>query len=394
MGLTEEHPSVLILGGGPAGLVTALRIVKSGGSAVVVERGHFDDIRIGEHLPPEGVALARSAGLSGLDDDAHLRSAGINAWWGGEAPHYRDYLFHPSGHGLNLSRPHFDACLAAHCRSSGVRLLTGARVVKVIRSDHGWRADVQCGDEIRTYEPRIVVDATGRAAVFARSQGSSIEASDSQVALIAFRASNLAIHPTNGRVVIESAERGWWYFAPLSGGRSVCMCMTDADLLAAAQDSALESWDEWLDRTLHVRACVDEYPALTRFIVRSARPQRLDRMNGPGWVAVGDAAIAFDPLSSRGIAKGIEHGCQTADAVLTCLDGDSAALERLSAKLAMEFTDHERLRVGYYSLERRWPHAPFWQRRQPDIERPVKPAGSLNNFESSIEGGRGGHRGG
>jgi flavin-dependent dehydrogenase len=273
-------------------------------------------------------------------------------------------LFHPSGHGLNLSRPHFDACLAEQCRSAGVQLLTRARVIKVIRTARGWRADVRCGDEVRVYEPRIVVDATGRAAVFARSQGSSIETRESQIALIAFSATNSAVDRTSGRVVIESAEHGWWYFAPLSDGRSVCMCMTDADLLAAAQGSALGSWEGWLQRTLHVRASVDEYPAVTRFIVRSARPQRLDRMNGPGWVAVGDAAIAFDPLSSRGIAKGIEHGCRTADAVVACLDGDDAALERLSATLAMEFTDHERLRVGYHSLERRWPDAPFWRRRQ------------------------------
>ena len=52
---------VLILGGGPAGLATALRIVKSGGSAVVVERGRYDEIRIGEHLPPDGVASACGA---------------------------------------------------------------------------------------------------------------------------------------------------------------------------------------------------------------------------------------------------------------------------------------------------------------------------------------------
>ncbi len=359
-----EHQAVLILGGGPAGLVTALRIVKSGGSAVVVERGHFDEIRIGEHLPPHAVALARNAGLSGLDDDAHQRSSGVSAWWGGEAPHYRDYLFHSSGHGLNLSRPYFDACLAEQCRSAGVQLLTGARVITVIRTAHGWRADVQCGDEIRTYETTIVVDATGRAAVFARSQGSSIEARESQVALIAFRTSKPAVDGAGGRVVIESAAYGWWYFAPLSGGRCVCMCVTDADLLAAAQGSALASWEAWLQRTLHVRASVEEYPSLTRFIVRAARSQRLDRMNGPRWVAVGDAAIAFDPLSSRGLAKGIEHGCQAADAVLTCLNGDDAALQRLAGQFASEFTDHERLRVGYYSIERRWPDAPFWRRRQ------------------------------
>ena len=278
----EGRQAVLILGGGPAGLATALRIVKGGGSAVVVERGRYDEIRIGEHLPPAGVALVRSAGFSGLGDDAHVRSAGVNAWWGGDAPNYMDYLFHPVGHGLNLSRPHFDSCLAEQCRSAGVQLHTGARLINIARTARGWRADVQCGDRIRAYRPRLVVDATGRSAAFAHLQGSSIEALDSQVGLIAFRASNPAVDPAGGRVVIESAEHGWWYFTPLSDGRCVCMFMTDADLLAATPGSALASWEGRLQRTLHVRSCVEEYPVLTRFTVRTARSQRLDRMSGRG----------------------------------------------------------------------------------------------------------------
>ena len=87
-------------------------------------------------------------------------------------------------------------------------------------------------------------------------------------------------------------------------------------------------------------------------------------MSGRGWVAVGDAAIVFDPLSSHGIAKGVEHGMQAADAILAYLDGDDVALERLSDRFSTEFTDYEQKRIGYYSTERRWPHAPFWHRRQ------------------------------
>jgi hypothetical protein len=39
--------------------------------------------------------------------------------------------------------------------------------------------------------------------------------------------------------------------------------------------------------------------------VRTARTQRLDQPTGEGWLAVGDAAMSFDPLSSEGISKGL-----------------------------------------------------------------------------------------
>jgi flavin-dependent dehydrogenase len=363
MAPADQRDDVLILGGGPAGLITAFHIVKGGGSAVVVERGRYDKIRIGEHLPPEGVTLMRSAGVSGLDDNVHVRCAGVTAWWGSDTPHYMDYLFHPAGYGLNLSRPHFDSCLAEQCRRAGVQLLTGARLINVARSYRGWRAEVQCGNDTLEFRPRFVVDATGRSAAFARSQGSFIEARDSQVALIAFRASNPAVDTTSDRIVIESAQHGWWYFAPLSDGRCVCMFMTDANLLSAAPGSALANWDAWLRRTQRMHSRVEEYPALTRFVVCTARSQRLDRMSGRGWIAVGDAAIVFDPLSSHGIAKGVEHGWRTADAVLACLDGDNRAVEELSDRFAVEFADYEQTRRAYYSIECRWPDTPFWRQR-------------------------------
>ena len=44
------------------------------------------------------------------------------------------------------------------------------------------------------------------------------------------------------------------------------------------------------------------------FVARSARSQYLDVEFGPGWIAVGDAAMAYDPLSSQGIAKALGHG--------------------------------------------------------------------------------------
>jgi flavin-dependent dehydrogenase len=366
MASPDAPVAVLVLGGGPAGLATASALARRGLRVSVVEWSAYDDIRIGEHVSPPALHLLRAVGFPGVDgEDAHLRSAGVDAWWGGPTPNHLDYLLHPAVHGVNLSRPLFDASLAEKCRADGAAILAPARLLRADRKKTRWVAEVQVRQETVVLRPELIVDATGRSAAFARGLGPSIRAEDRQVAVVALGSQRIDDDPGGGRVLIESTEAGWWYFAPLSARRCVCMLVTDADLPPSRTKAQLPRW--WrheLERTSHVRHRVAPHRRLGDPIVRSARSQRLDRFAGSGWVAVGDAAMAFDPLSSRGIGKAVEHGVLAASAIDGHLAGDRRALGSYCRRLEAEHGRYRRTRSGYYGLERRWPDAPFWRRRQ------------------------------
>ena len=53
--MRARDDAVLIVGGGPAGLATALELAHQHIAAMVVERSAYNDLRIGEHLTPPGV---------------------------------------------------------------------------------------------------------------------------------------------------------------------------------------------------------------------------------------------------------------------------------------------------------------------------------------------------
>jgi flavin-dependent dehydrogenase len=94
-----------------------------------------------------------------------------------------------------------------------------------------------------------------------------------------------------------------------------------------------------------------------------ANSSRLADVVGPGWLAVGDAALAHDPLSSQGIASALLLGLAAADAIRDHLDGRPGALipyQNLVQRLSDEY---QRGLAYYYRQERRWPDAPFWARR-------------------------------
>src|SRR5262249_33678836 len=122
-----------------------------------------------------------------------------------------------------------------------------------------------------------------------------------------------------------------------------------------------------LSLTRHVRQLHErfEYRPLHAPVVVSANSSRLSEVVGDGWLAAGDAAVSFDPLSSQGILSAMSSGQQAADAVCRWMHGDRGAVASYAAGIAGVSGESRDRRARYYAIERRWPGSPFWQRRSP-----------------------------
>jgi flavin-dependent dehydrogenase len=197
-----------------------------------------------------------------------------------------------------------------------------------------------------------LVDATGRSGSPARHLAGHRIVYDRLVGLVGFVSGGK--QSTDRRTLVEAVECGWWYLAPLPDGRQVGVFMTDADLLPAARVDRAGVWQDKLDESRHTRARIGEGTLVTSPRLVLAGSSRSPIVAGNGWVAVGDAAIAFDPLSSQGIAWAFESGLLAAAALDRHLRGDQQA----------QFARYLQERAYYYGIERRWPSSPFWQRRR------------------------------
>jgi flavin-dependent dehydrogenase len=85
---------------------------------------------------------------------------------------------------------------------------------------------------------------------------------------------------------------------------------------------------------------------------------------GDGWLAVGDAAFSFDPLSSQGILTALYSGMKAGEALVEHLSGNPDALANYDHRLAAIYNAYLRNRSMYYMLEARWAERPFWRRRR------------------------------
>lgn len=347
----------LVIGGGPAGAATAIELVRLGRSVCLVENRPTRDFKVGESLPPAVAPLLRDLGaLSACDADRALPSYGNRSAWGGVIVQDTDFIRDPNGHGWHVDRVRFDAALREVAARAGACVLEQTRVQQVDRlGDDAWKATL--GD--RTCEARWIVDCTGRSAWFAQRHGARRIAYDRLVAV----AGVFAAAPSSdidSRTLVESAPDGWWYSSLVPGGRRVVAFHTDSakDALRMRRDPSL--FHDRLLRTQHVGPELgrDGYALAGGLHVAAANSARLSPFAGPGWLAAGDAAISFDPLSSQGILTALYGGLQTARAI------HENAVERYGGRLQAVFEIYLRNRNLYYEAEQRWPGEPFWRARQ------------------------------
>ena len=83
-----------------------------------------------------------------------------------------------------------------------------------------------------------------------------------------------------------------------------------------------------------------------------------------GWLAVGDAASAYDPLSAIGIAKAMDSGLHAAEVIAHWFLQVPNAVASYQAEVQGAFNHYLQQRQLNYSKETRWPQQAFWARRQ------------------------------
>jgi flavin-dependent dehydrogenase len=164
--------------------------------------------------------------------------------------------------------------------------------------------------------------------------------------------------------LVEAVRSGWWYSARLPDEKLMVVYFTDGDLL---DRTALKTsgWFALLQQTEHTihRVLHGGYTSLSHPQVLAAHGARLDVVAGERWLAVGDAATAYDPLSSYGISSALGSGFYAASAITDFLAGDHNALPAYRRIIEQAYAQYLIVHHDYYALERRWPNDLFWRRR-------------------------------
>ena len=362
-----SHFDVAIVGGGPGGSATALSLRSHAPSlsVVLIEASRYDVVRIGETLPPPAWTILEHLGVwDAFRSQRHREVHGTTAAWGSAAPLDNDFFFMPANTGWHLDRAAFDAMLASQAESRGTTLILDTRVRDAKRAGNEWRLTLSTGS---TLAARFIVDATGGTAALARRCGARFVDADRLVGIARFFEGD----DGDASTVVEAFEDGWWYTAGLPDGRRIIACMTDADLARCLRLNEPEEWCRRLAAMPHLGAMARRSKPCGPVMVRSAASRRLEPVAREHWLAVGDSASRFDPLSSQGIVKALRSGIFASYAIGDLLTrGDDSGLKRYSRFVLEEFKGYAEVRTKYYREEQRWPASEFWRRRHAAFDDP------------------------
>ena len=328
--------------------------LRQGGAS---ERRPYPHAEACEVLAPSAVHALAALGV----DDARMLGGGdcrgVLSRWHGDTAGFTDFELLGCTPGRIVNRGVVARRLVARAADAGAVVVMPGRV-RAERSRARWSLGPARHPQ-RDLACRHLIDATGRSG---RSVAMlPVRRHHDRAVCLSTKHTAPLLDPTV--LVVDRSTHGWWY--AIAGGDSATdvAFVTDADLLPSARARAAWLATEYREATL-IMASLDGVPPFVTLTSRDARSGHRTTAAGNGWLAVGDAALSWDPLSGHGMQFALESAEHAAEAIVA---GDAERLYPAYLQWCGDAVrEYDRARASMYGAATTVrPDSEFWRRREP-----------------------------
>ena len=328
---------VLVVGGGPAGLATAIELARRDRSVTVVDQGAptADAARL---LTPRAVAAARRLGFDPVERFHPIENVRFSVR-DPQSPTVRSTRTTWPSHrvypdcGAAATRAELVAALRAVAVEVGVELVDGHEAIEPLVERgfvRGARVRPVDAPDVVELRSRLTVVADGAGSRFGRLLGTfrepewpvaSAHATEYPSPFHELGEVEIVLHVTD-RAGTPIAGYGWMY--PTGRGTvsvGIMLASTSPSYHVINPANLLREFvkgerDRWR---------LDGGPVREASGTRIPLGSSVGPLAGPSWLIIGDAAASANPLTGLGLDTALESGIIAGDVIAEALDTDSAA---------------------------------------------------------------------
>lgn len=355
-----QNYDVCIFGSGPAGIAAAIVLHQAGARVALICKPKAFPINTKprwETLSPHIESILQQLGMSdALKGSCEYHVTAHVSSWGSEQVVWESVMKRPEGGNWVVNRDHFDMILCKAATVQGVEIFE-ADTIDISRSQDCWHLSIR-GTTNSDMVTSFLIDASGYGATISRRLGARRIRVDKLVG-------QWLVCPTecdaDQTVRIAALEDGWMFTIRRGNKRLFCF-FTDGDLLKTGSDISIKHamQERFLASPAIQGISVGDF---STHGISFASTSTLDHAVGECWLACGDSAQTYDPLSSQGSYQALLSGCRAGTCLTDYHNGDSLALEKYDHHRRREFMQYLGRLSKQYRLECRWTNSVFWSRR-------------------------------
>lgn len=349
-----EKYDILIIGGGTAGATAAYILQNHGFKCMIVDNElQFKSFKIGESLISSAKPILEKAGLMPwVMKSFPQENLGNLSAWGSHQLVSRDYIYSPHGTGWHLDRALFDQCLRDAAKSAGVIFQNGY-VKTVLKSDGLWFAQTK---NIKI-KATLIIDASGRHSFMSKQLNIPRYKGNSLISIYS-HGKNVS---KERRTLVETVPYGWWYTASIPGDRRVAaLHIRPNDLKSLLKVKT--DWENLISATKYIRNFYEPGDIWSRLKGTDASSVTQQDVSGEKWIAIGDAALAFDPISSQGIFNAIYTAWKASALIKASFLSQVTTFDAYSNEIKNIENFYKNSEIEFYSQEKRWLDSNFWKK--------------------------------
>ncbi|HSZ26075.1 MAG TPA: tryptophan 7-halogenase [Cytophagaceae bacterium] len=303
--MTNKNKTIAIIGGGPAGGTIGTLLAQKGYKVGIFHTDKRPPLIVGESLLPAVIPMLQKLGIEEEVKSFSVYKPGATVWLGhdevitsffswadGRLP---DYAY-------NTQRDLFDLAVLNASERAGAKIFRTPAKLEKGDLPNTVRFTKETLDKTEGFfkeQPDLIIDASGRTRLLARLLDTpSRKGGRGDVALFAHLDKVFMTDP--GNIHVDRHTKGWGWRIPLPGKFS-CGIVLNPKYLEKYGDNIEAQYDGFIREEPGLKFFTEGATRLTPVVKYSNYQLISEKMYGPGWATVGDAAGFIDPIFSTGL---------------------------------------------------------------------------------------------